>query len=202
MFICCLWAVSPTHLSYFSVLVRAVRPNLSTCKSIVNILIIMSCQRRLKAANGSKPPDFIEQFSICSTFCLLLKENADLYWCTVIWKAAFWRMRVWNGNLAVAVLRDFLRHGRLIALGLESEVCWRWTLCENLIWEVASPNASPSSLPCVNRVPSEGQDGLEREEWRFGLVKRLLFVRVLVYTHAPNADGQRGVRKSFLLSPN
>lgn len=78
-------------------------------------------------------------------------------------------------------------------MGLESEVCWRWTSRENLIWEVASPNASPSALPCVNWVPSEGQDELEREEWHLGLVKWLLFVRVLVYTHTPNADGQRVV---------
>lgn len=171
MFICCLWAVSPTHLSYFSILVRAVRPYLSNCKSIVNILIIMSCQRQLKAANGSKPPDFIEQFSICSTFCLLLKESADSYRCTVIWKAAFWWIRVWNGNLVVVVLQDFLRHRRLIAMGLESEVCWRWTSRENLIWEVASPNASPSALLCVNWVPSEGQDGLERRGMAFGAGK-------------------------------
>lgn len=62
-------------------------------------------------------------------------------------------------------------------------------------WDVAS-NASPPALLCVNWVLSEGWDGLERWEWCFGLVKRLLIVYV------PNAHRQWVVKNGFLLSPN
>lgn len=119
----------------------------------------------------------------------------------VIWKAAFWSW-VWNGNLVVVFLQDFLWHRHLIAEGLESEVCWRWMWHRSLVWDVASANASPPALPCVNWVRSEGQDGLERQEWHFGLVKWLLIVYVLVHTHTPNARRQWVIKSGFLLSPN